>query len=190
VPGRRARRGYRPGKTSFGERSAEVMMGKERSVVRSGDPLATSKPGPLRGDPDAATVPPPPVAPGGASSSAPEVGSFTGERAGPGHDELDRRLREQVSANAELNVELRYLQAELKIREEYVHSLEEELEQTGAAIGRLQLTLVEHLAYRDRVSHRAVDGAIETFKRSPALYAILSRMARAVRAYRPAAERS
>ena len=96
-------------------------------------------------------------------------GVLCAEAAGP-VDELERRLAEQVSANAELDAEVRYLQAELAIREEYLKSLEAEVEQTGAEIGQLHLALTEHLAYRRRVSHRAVDQAVATVRRSPALY--------------------
>ena len=101
-------------------------------------------------------------------------GVLCAEAAGP-VDELERRLAEQVSANAELDAEVRYLQAELAIREEYLKSLEAEVEQTGAEIGQLHLALTEHLAYRRRVSHRAVDQAVATVRRSPALYGLLSR---------------
>lgn len=95
-------------------------------------------------------------------------------------DELERRLHEQVSRNAELDVELRYLQAELRIREEYINSLEEELEEAGSVIGRQQLTLAEDAAYRNRVSHRTVDTMIVFIRRSPRLYRVTRRAARTV----------
>ena len=80
-----------------------------------------------------------------------------------GKGELTGRLREQVTINSELDAEVRYLQEELRIKNEYLEELEIE-------IGRLHLVAAEYAAYRGRMSHRSIDGVIVRMQRLPGLY--------------------
>ena len=77
--------------------------------------------------------------------------------------ELDRRLREQVALNSELDAEVRYLQAELAVKNEYLEELEIE-------IGRLHLVAAEYSAYRSRMTHRSIDGLVVRVQRLPGVY--------------------
>lgn len=77
--------------------------------------------------------------------------------------ELAKRLHEQVAINAELDAEVRYLQSELLVKNEYLEELEIE-------IGRLHLVAAEYSAYRSRMSHRSIDSVIVRMRRLPRLY--------------------
>ncbi len=77
--------------------------------------------------------------------------------------ELNRRLREQVAINSELDADVRYLQAELAIKNEYLEELEIE-------IGRLHLVAAEYSAYRSRMTHRSIDGLVVRVQRLPGVY--------------------
>jgi hypothetical protein len=112
----------------------------------------------------------------GATPPSPDPGELAAE--------LERRLRDQVSRNAVLDAELRYLKAELEIRAAYVRSLEQELEEVGSVVGHQQLALAEYAAYRQRVSHRSVDRAITGLQRSPVLYRMARQLAGVVRGRR------
>ena len=81
----------------------------------------------------------------------------------PSADELRLLLQEQVEANVELDAEVAYLQAELKIKNEYLDELEIE-------IGRLHVVAAEYAEYRSRIAHRAVDGVVVRVTKMPMLY--------------------
>lgn len=97
---------------------------------------------------------------------------------GPHDDgELVKRLREQVTMNSDLDAEVRYLQAELMIKNEYLEELEIE-------IGRLHLVAAEYSAYRNRMSHRSIDGVIVRMHRIPGIYSPMRSVGRtALRRY-------
>ncbi|HXR54337.1 MAG TPA: hypothetical protein VN793_04745 [Acidimicrobiales bacterium] len=103
--------------------------------------------------------------------------------------ELDLRLREQAAENAKLDAELRYLLEELSIRKEFITHLEEEVESARSLDGRHRQTVAEFAAYRQRLSHRAVDHLVMQVHRIPWLYRGLRALSRAglALASRPAA---
>ena len=96
------------------------------------------------------------------STSAKTVGKVNDSNP---HDgvELAKRLHEQVAINAELDAEVRYLQSELLVKNEYLEELEIE-------IGRLHLVAAEYSAYRSRMSHRSIDSVIVRMHRLPKIY--------------------
>jgi hypothetical protein len=87
--------------------------------------------------------------------------------------ELDRRLRQQVAQNAELDVELRCIRQELAIRNEFITALEGELASERALNA-------DFTAYRDRISHRIVDRTVSAVRRLPWLSRLLTQLRRLV----------
>lgn len=90
-------------------------------------------------------------------------------------DDLERRLREQVADNARLDQEVRYLQAELVVKDEFVAELESQVQRAEEALLRQQELSREHEAYRNRVSHRAVDRTITMVQGWPGVSRLLRR---------------
>jgi predicted RNase H-like nuclease (RuvC/YqgF family) len=84
--------------------------------------------------------------------------------------ELERRLHEQTKHNSELDSEVRYLQQELKVRNEFVTELEAEVASLHELLGKEREGAAEFSAYRNRVSHRTVDGIINRIQRTNWLY--------------------
>ena len=91
-------------------------------------------------------------------------------------EELGRRLVEQVRQNVELDQEVRYLQQELAIRNEFALDLESEIERLHGLLGEHQQVIVEYREYRNRVGHRTVDGLIVRVQRVPLLYRGMRKM--------------
>ena len=87
--------------------------------------------------------------------------------------ELDLRLRQQVTQNAELDVELRCIRQELDIRNEFITALEGELASERALNA-------EFAAYRGRISHRIVDRTVGAVRRLPGLSRLLGQVRRPV----------
>ena len=94
--------------------------------------------------------------------------------------ELELRLREQTAENAKLDTELRYLQAELAVRKEFITSLESELEAMRAQPQAHRELEAEYRAYRNRLSHRVADRLAASVHRLPWLSRPLKRFGRAV----------
>jgi septal ring factor EnvC (AmiA/AmiB activator) len=111
------------------------------------------------------------------------------QRAGSGAgdattSELIRRLREQAEQNADLDAEVRYLQQELRIRNEFVRELEAELASLHELAGSQRAAIAEYSAYRARVSHRTVDRLVARAQRVPWLYRPLRLAGRRLIAWR------
>ena len=96
--------------------------------------------------------------------------------------ELDLRLREQTAENAKLDTELRYLQTELAVRNEFIKNLENELEAIHTQAERHNELEAEYRAYRDRFSHRVADRVASTIHGRPWVYRPLKLLSRAVAA--------
>ncbi|HXQ60711.1 MAG TPA: hypothetical protein VN796_00185 [Acidimicrobiales bacterium] len=94
--------------------------------------------------------------------------------------ELERRLREQTAANAQLDDEVRYLLQELVIRKEFIAQLEGELESLHSFAGRHVELSTEFAAYRRRIPHRTVDRLVDAIHRLPWLYRPLQQLGRVV----------
>ena len=97
-------------------------------------------------------------------------------------EELELRLREQVTDNARLDTELRYLLQDLAVRKEFIARLEGELESMHAVAGRQIELVAEFSAYRARISHRIVDGFVMRIHRLPWVYRPLKWLSRAANA--------
>jgi hypothetical protein len=92
--------------------------------------------------------------------------------------ELNRRLREQVAINAELDAEVHYLQQELAVRQEFVAHLEQQLTTAHVLDSHDRAVDAEFAAYRDRISHRTVDRLVASVHRLPWLYRSLRAVGR------------
>lgn len=94
----------------------------------------------------------------------------------PSHEDLTRRLTEQVAANAALDADLRYLMKELAVQKEFIADLELRLA-SAVATTHEQHNADSRLTAQRRFSRRAVRGIARHMHRLPPwLYRPLRRL--------------